>query len=68
MDGENPLDRSCKKWDVTYSQGEEYSTNNKEEEGYLNWSHLAEELPSERRYGREGSGKDRSDGKMKNKS
>jgi hypothetical protein len=45
---------------VLHSQGgNEYSTYNEQKEGYLDWSHLALELPSTARYWR----KDRKDGK-----
>jgi hypothetical protein len=42
--------------------GNKYSTRSKEKEGYLDWSHLAYELPSKTRYWREC----RRDGKMQN--
>jgi hypothetical protein len=41
----------------------DYPTNNKNKEGWVNWSHLAWELPSTR-YWRKNMRKDRSDGKM----
>ena len=42
-------------------------TNNKKTEGWLEWSHLAYELPPKTHYWRTDSGKDRGDGKMKKK-
>ena len=50
--GEDQLDRSCEKGrSVTKSEGgEEGPTNNKKKESQLDWSHLAQELPSKTRY------------------
>jgi len=46
---------------------EEYHTNSKKEEGWLDWSHPAWELPCKTRYWRKDRRKDRSDEKTKKK-
>jgi hypothetical protein len=67
-DEEDQPDRSCVKWNITQSQaGQQCPTYSKEKECYLDWSHLAQELPSRTRYWRKGRGKDTSDGKARKK-
>jgi len=68
-DGDDQLDR-------TYEIGrsikqskwrQEHRTYNKKEKCWLDWSHLAWELPSKTCYWRKYKGKDRSDGKTRKK-
>ena len=53
----------CVRNEVLHSEGgEKCPTYNKKDAGQLDWSHAAQELPSEKLYCRKDMGKDRSDG------
>jgi len=67
-DGVDRLGRSCEKWSIAESQKrEKYSTYNKKEEGYLDWSHLACDRPTKIYYWREDRGKVRCNEKTRKK-
>jgi hypothetical protein len=56
-DGEDQLDRPREKLSIAKRHGgKERPTYNKTKEGYLDWSHLAYDLPYKTRFSRKGKG------------